>query len=237
MILTKIFFFLSISLGILHALDFPIQPAQPMLNKYLHDNELVNCTSVDSHEIHWRNKYKKIGIRYFSEAELENLKITVNDQGFLTCKGALLPKGSYAYILSQEGELFAFARKDVKEKELNEDLVRSFKKKNLPPSKNGPLFRKIVFKHSSLSLGKNLLAVGDFEIDSQGRTSFFSNDSGHYRLGAIYMKNLAIYLQSAGIQEAVFHLYYKDKLNRVVNRVVKLSDVLAAPYNSPLFQP
>ena len=92
--------------------------------------------------------------------------------------------------------------------------------------KKGPTFRKIVFKHSSLSRGKDLLAVGDFEIDEEGKTVFFSNDSGHYRLSALYMKNLAVYLQSAGIQEAVFHLYYKNWLNRVVNKVVKLSDFL-----------
>ena len=207
-----------------------------MLDKYLNDNELVNCIEVDSHEIHWRDKYRKIGIRYFSAAELENLKISVNKQEQLTYKGALLPKGSYAYILSTDGELFALARKDITEKELNKTLVRSFEKNPPAASKKGPLFRKIVFKHSSLSLGKDLLAVGDFEIDNEGKAVFFSNDSGHYRMTALYMKNLAVYLQAAGIQEAVFHLYYKDKLNRVVNRVTKLSAVLAAPNDFPLFR-
>lgn len=234
--MNKIFFCLCFITSSLLSIDFPVQPAQPMLNKYLDDHELSNSVVVDSHEIHWRDKYRKIGIRYFSQDELEHLKIIVNDQGFLTCQDKLLPKGSYAYILSQQGELFAFARKDVKEKEINEELVKSFKKENPLNSKTGPLFRKIVFKHSSLSLGKDLLAVGDFEIGSQGETIFFSNDSGHYRLSAIYMKNLATYLQASGIQEATFHLYYKDKLNRVVNRIVKLSDVLDAHTDAPIFK-
>ena len=234
--MNKIFFLLCFITSSLFSIDFPVQPAQPMLNKYLDDHELVNSVAVDSHEIHWRDKYRKIGIRYFSQDELEHLKIRVNDQGFLTCQGKLLPKGSYAYILSQEGELFALARKDMKEKKLNEELVKSFKKENPLNSKTGPLFRKIVFKHSSLSLGKNLLAVGDFEIGSEGETVFFSNDSGHYRLSSLYMKNLAVYLQAAGVQEATFHLYYKDKLNRVINRVVKLSDVLAAPTDAAIFK-
>ncbi|MFS8563931.1 MAG: hypothetical protein LVR00_06295 [Rhabdochlamydiaceae bacterium] len=222
----KIFLLLCLSGGAINGIDFPVQPAQPMLDKYLNDNELINCIEIDAHEIHWRDKYRKIGIRYFLPEELENLKISVNDQGLLTYKGVHLAKGSYAYILSNEGELFAFARKDVKEKELNKELVRSFQKNPPLPSKKGPLFKKIVFKHSSLSLGKELLAVGDFEIDAEGRAVFFSNDSGHYRLSALYMKNLAVYLRSAGIQDAVFHLYYKDWLNRVVNKVVKLSDIL-----------
>ena len=219
----------------LNALDFPVHPAVPMLSIYIDDNEQRNCITIDSCEVHWRDKYRKIGIRYFSEAELEKLKISVNKEGFLTYNGAYLPAGSYAYVLSQEGNLFAFARKDAAEKRRNEELVRCFKKNETPFLKHGPLFRKIVLKHSSLSLGKDLLAAGDFEIDSEGRVSFFSNDSGHYRLKSIYMKNLAIYLHSAGIHDAVFHLYYKDRLHRERSKVTHLSDVLAAPITSSVF--
>lgn len=227
--MNKIFFsFIYLIFLSLNALDFPIQPALPMLAKYLDDHELVNWMTINSHEIHWRDKYKKIGIRYFSEQELEKLKITVNADGFLTYKGVLLPPGSYAYILSKEGDLFALARKDRAQQKRNHEILAECKKE-------GALFRKIVFKHSSLSLGKNLLAVGDFEIDTDGKTLFFSNDSGHYRLKSIYMKNLALYLQAAGIQEAIFHLYYKDKLNRVCTKATTLSEVVHAPLNSSIF--
>jgi hypothetical protein len=94
---------------------------------------------------------------------------------------------------------------------------------------------KIVCKHSSLSHGEAVLAVGDFEVYDEGVAAFFNNASGHYRLQPISMKNMAYYLQQSGIKEARFDLFYKAPNKKVRKKISSLSEVLSAPDTGPLF--
>lgn len=224
------------------SLDFPIQPAKAILSKYVKDKELANCITIDSQKIHWRNRYKKIGIKYFSSTELEDLVVTVNSEGLLTYKGIPLVVGSYSYILSKEGKLLAFLRKTPQGKNINTELTKWFKQKIIEDSSlfidvstKEPLFYKVVCKHSSLSHGDNVLAVGDFQIDTEGVPFFFDNSSGHYRLKSISMKNLAYYLHTSGVKDTRFYLFYKNEEKKIRKRESTLLEVLNAPDDSPLF--
>jgi hypothetical protein len=183
-----------------------------------------------------------MGVKYFSQAELENLVVTINSQGLLTYKGAPLVPGSYSYILSKDGQLLAFLRKNGEGRELNKELTTWFKQKALldstllaDVSTKEPLFYKVVCKHSSLSHGDDLLSVGDFEICANGVPAFFNNSSGHYRLKPIYMKNLAFYLNKAGVKDVRFDLFYKTQDKKIRKKVSSLLEVLNASDNAPLF--
>lgn len=222
-------------------IEFPLPPAK-ILSKYIKDKEITNFVTVDSEQIHWRNRYKKVGVKYFSEAELENLLVTVNAEGLLTYKGTPLLPGSYSYILSQEGKLFAFLRKTPEGKNINKELTTWFKKQVARDSAlivnaetKEPLFHKIVCKHSSLSHGERVLSVGDFEIAQDGVAAFFNNTSGHYRLGPLYMKNLAHYLYKAGVKDLPFDLFYKNAEKKIRKKQSTLLEVLNTPENAPLF--
>ena len=223
------------------SLEFP-QPAKSILSKYVKDKEIANSITVDSAQIHWRNAASRVGIKYFSPAELEDLVVTVNATGLLTYKGLPLVPGSYSYILSKEGRLLAFLRKNAEGVNLNQELTTWFQKKAAldpklltdTPTKQ-PLFHKVVCKHSSLSHGDPVLAVGDFEVYDKGVAAFFNNGSGHYRLKAISLKNLALYLQKAGIKDVRFDLFYKTPEKKIRKKISSLLEVLNAADDAPLF--
>ncbi|MFS8563933.1 MAG: hypothetical protein LVR00_06305 [Rhabdochlamydiaceae bacterium] len=96
--------------------------------KYVKDQEITNSITVGMQELHWRNGESQVGIKYFSLAELEDLVVSVNEKGLLTYKGVLLVPGSYSYILSKEGRLLAFLRKNDEGVNLNQTLTEWFKK-------------------------------------------------------------------------------------------------------------
>ncbi len=239
-----LFLSLTLTVSSVFSIDinkFPLPP-KSILSKYEKDQEIANCITVGSEKIHWRNRYKKIGVKYFSQEELDNLVVTVNAQGLLTYKGIPLAPGSYEYILSQEGKLLAFLRKNRRGSNLNSELTQWFKNQTLKDpslfvnaSTKEPLFYRVICKHSSLSHGHPVLCVGDFSIETEGAPSFFSNNSGHYRLKSVYMKNLAYYLNAAGLKDCQFHLFYKNAEKKMKKHIVSLRDVLNASEDDPIF--
>jgi hypothetical protein len=143
-------------------------------------------------EIHQHNnpkKNKKISVLYMSDKRAAEYEIFYNTQLHQWQRnGSVLPNGSYSFVITKNWKMLGFC--DADEAIFNESVKTK---------------TKIVFRHSTLTRGNDVLFAGTMN------QSTWDERSGHYRPKAAHLAAYKLWETSHGVEGSTYLPYKKEK--------------------------
>jgi hypothetical protein len=174
-------------------------PLCSMRDKYDGEKTTILGTVEGWGEIHQHCKVKKeknVYILYLSAQRAAHYEVSYNTSlGRWERDDKALSEGSYSFVINSNWKMLACSDAD-------QDLFNT-------AIKGQKLGFKVLFKHSSLTSGKEVFFGGSCTLE-KGRFTW-DEQSGHYRPKAIHVASCMAWQKSHGVKDALYIKYVKEK--------------------------